>query len=189
MGSAPSATTSRLAYDGTVTLAALGAEVDPVEGGSCNDYDYVAGDPVNNFDLDGTHCQRTKTVTDKKSGKKKTVSHDGHWNSWGCKGARAAAAVGRGAVMGGRAVGRAAVGTGRAIKCVASELAPWNYGKSSLVEAGAAIGSAGVTAITYTGGGAFVPASTGALVTGVPILVAGASIAAYGGYHVYKACS
>jgi RHS repeat-associated protein len=28
-------------------------EVDPVEGGSANDYDYVAGDPVNNLDLDG----------------------------------------------------------------------------------------------------------------------------------------
>jgi hypothetical protein len=31
-------------------------EVDPVEGGSANDYDYVAGDPVNAFDLDGTRC-------------------------------------------------------------------------------------------------------------------------------------
>ncbi|MCU1485214.1 MAG: hypothetical protein JWN67_1960 [Actinomycetia bacterium] len=29
-------------------------EVDPVEGGSANDYDYVAGDPVNGYDLDGT---------------------------------------------------------------------------------------------------------------------------------------
>jgi hypothetical protein len=31
-------------------------EVDPVEGGSANDYDYVEGDPVNQFDLDGTRC-------------------------------------------------------------------------------------------------------------------------------------
>jgi RHS repeat-associated protein len=30
--------------------------VDPVEGGSANDYDYAAGDPVNNFDLDGMRC-------------------------------------------------------------------------------------------------------------------------------------
>ncbi|MEU4448304.1 PA14 domain-containing protein [Actinosynnema sp. NPDC050801] len=32
--------------------------VDPVEGGSANDYDYVNGDPVNNVDLDGKRCQR-----------------------------------------------------------------------------------------------------------------------------------
>ncbi|MGH9267591.1 MAG: RHS repeat-associated core domain-containing protein, partial [Acidimicrobiales bacterium] len=30
--------------------------VDPVEGGSCSDYDYGCGDPVNNEDLDGTTC-------------------------------------------------------------------------------------------------------------------------------------
>jgi RHS repeat-associated protein len=29
-------------------------EVDPVEGGSANDYDYCDGDPINCFDLDGT---------------------------------------------------------------------------------------------------------------------------------------
>jgi RHS repeat-associated protein len=33
-------------------------EVDPVEGGSDNDYDYVAGDPINSFDLDGTHMRK-----------------------------------------------------------------------------------------------------------------------------------
>jgi RHS repeat-associated protein len=33
-------------------------QVDPAEGGSANDYDYVAGDPVNRLDLDGRRCYR-----------------------------------------------------------------------------------------------------------------------------------
>ncbi len=31
-------------------------EVDPVEAGSANDYDYVASDPINNLDLEGEAC-------------------------------------------------------------------------------------------------------------------------------------
>ena len=39
-------------------------EVDPVEGGSANDYDYVGGDPVNGQDLDGrTSCLITASST------------------------------------------------------------------------------------------------------------------------------
>jgi RHS repeat-associated protein len=31
-------------------------ETDPIEGGSANDYDYVSGDPIAQFDLDGSRC-------------------------------------------------------------------------------------------------------------------------------------
>jgi hypothetical protein len=39
-----------------------GSEVDPVEGGSDNDYDYVGGDPINSFDLDGMHKRRCRGI-------------------------------------------------------------------------------------------------------------------------------
>lgn len=44
---------SRLASCGRVLS---GKAFRPVEGGSSNDYDYVAGDPINNVDLDGQIC-------------------------------------------------------------------------------------------------------------------------------------
>ncbi len=39
--------------DGARVVASTFLEVDPMEGGSCNDYDYVCGDPVNELDLTG----------------------------------------------------------------------------------------------------------------------------------------
>jgi RHS repeat-associated protein len=38
-------------------------EVDPVEGGSANDYDYTNGDPINGLDLAGLCSTRQKTLT------------------------------------------------------------------------------------------------------------------------------
>jgi RHS repeat-associated protein len=35
-------------------------EVDPVEGGSANDYDYVNGEPINDSDLDGLRSRRSR---------------------------------------------------------------------------------------------------------------------------------
>ena len=34
--------------------------MDPIEGGSANDYDYAEADPINQFDLTGTHCSGKK---------------------------------------------------------------------------------------------------------------------------------
>ena len=65
--------TTRRSRDGRgVVLGVVGDDVDPprggqrswtvvvpsipVEGGSCSDYDYVCGDPINNEDLNGTAC-------------------------------------------------------------------------------------------------------------------------------------
>jgi RHS repeat-associated protein len=38
-----------------LTLARF-LQTDPIEGGSANNYDYVEGDPINHFDLNGTRC-------------------------------------------------------------------------------------------------------------------------------------
>ncbi|MCB1030661.1 MAG: hypothetical protein KDA95_04945, partial [Acidimicrobiales bacterium] len=57
-------------------------EVDPIEGGSANDYDYVAGDPNNNFDLDGDRCwtgvarRETSRVYNKKKKKWETKTKE-----------------------------------------------------------------------------------------------------------------
>jgi RHS repeat-associated protein len=57
----------RFTTGGTLDLIRMGVRLydpsigrftstDPIEGGSANDYDYVSGDPVNNYDLAGTVC-------------------------------------------------------------------------------------------------------------------------------------
>jgi RHS repeat-associated protein len=48
-------------------------QVDPVEGGSANDYDYVMGEPINQFDLDGKYCLSGKN----KNGSCRSLSRGG----------------------------------------------------------------------------------------------------------------
>lgn len=59
-------------HEGAIATVEMGArpyapalgrflEVDPVEGGSANDYDYSNGDPVNNFDVDGLKACKANT--------------------------------------------------------------------------------------------------------------------------------
>jgi RHS repeat-associated protein len=95
----------RFVADATLGLVRMGVrlydpslgrflEVDPVEGGSANDYDYVNQDPVNGFDLDGTRycdsdqgCGHSEAATAKSGsnkgaksgGKKSGGSKKGSW--------------------------------------------------------------------------------------------------------------
>lgn len=63
-------------------------QVDPVEGGSCNDYDYVCGDPVNSYDLDGAVCLGKVCI------RKPQIKAKKWWRDHGGKVRRAVGAVG-----------------------------------------------------------------------------------------------
>lgn len=160
-----------------------------MEGGSCTAYDYVCGDPVNNLDLDGTHCQKTKTVIDDETGKRVQRSHKGHYNSIGCRAARIADEAGEGLADAGRATARGvARGTRvatRVTRCFAGAVvgfAPHPF------PAGVAIASTGVSAMTYTAGGTIAAGGAAAVAAGGLLVVAGVGLAAYGGYQLYRTC-
>jgi hypothetical protein len=86
-------------------------EVDPIEGGSANDYDYANADSVNNFDLSGEYCvtgvartEHWKTY-DKKH--KKYVDHSRQICRSVSRGSgRVARATGRGLAAAGRGANR-----------------------------------------------------------------------------------
>ncbi len=72
------------------------------------------------------------------------------------------------------------------VKCVASELNPFDFGPGSLVAAGAAVGEAGVGAASA---GAAIGGGAAAAATAAPLIVVGAAAAGYGAYKIAKKCS
>ncbi|MGQ0744964.1 MAG: RHS repeat-associated core domain-containing protein [Acidimicrobiales bacterium] len=64
-------------------------QVDPVEGGSCNDYEYACGDPINNFDSSSPDCANivsTKCVATPLELFASTVAHWSPFASGTCSG-------------------------------------------------------------------------------------------------------
>ncbi|MGH9269218.1 MAG: hypothetical protein ACRD0D_13720 [Acidimicrobiales bacterium] len=128
----------------------------PIEGGSANDYDYVEGDPINNFDLDGEFCITGKNKngscrgsgTVKKAAKKagRAAKATGRWvneNRWkiagfavsgvciaGSGGAGTAACIGAGVAL----VGAKEVSTFRSGGSAGDHA--WNFGSTLLFMAG-----------------------------------------------------
>ncbi|MFI5934036.1 LamG-like jellyroll fold domain-containing protein [Actinoplanes sp. NPDC051494] len=103
-------------------------QVDPVDGGSCNDYDYVCADPVNRFDLDGKAC----------------------W-SWARRACGVAQRAGRAAVSAGRASGRFVVKHRNAITLGASTIAMGACIVATAGVCGIVAGGAAAVSIAYRG--------------------------------------
>jgi hypothetical protein len=134
-------------------------EVDPVEGGSCNDYDYVCANPVNAFDLAGTfcfhgHCVHAPPVVNHSVG-------------------RAQHALARG----GRALGRTADWARRCFDCIATT-----------IQIGLAfyLGIVGGIAISVAGVAACVTGGPAGCVAGAPFIVGGVFVTIGSVYGLYR---
>jgi RHS repeat-associated protein len=90
--------------------------VDPVEGGSANDYDYVGGDPINRVDLDGRWCWYCP------------ITNAGRAAGRGV--ARGARYLARGAARGARYLARGAANGARYLARGAARGARWIGGKA-----------------------------------------------------------
>jgi len=143
-----------------VRNAVRDAPVEPVEGGSCNAYDYACGDAVNNSDLDGTLCVAGKNPNGSCRGSR-TVK----------KAARAAKCVagelnplsyGKGSSVGAGAI----VGSG---------------GVTAIRESGQFVKEAAAVGVIVSGS----TVGTGAAVA---LIVVGGAIVAYGAYQIYESC-
>lgn len=159
-----------------MTNVVLDAPIHPVEGGSANDYDYVAGDPINNLDLDGERCWTGVAWTERVSYQDK----DGNWKT---KTKEHCNSVAKGVKRNLR--GASAV-VAKGLKCaghvVKAFVIPPSSAGATLAEMGAALGGAGAGILYSANAAAIVlPASYlavagGAVVVGGIVVIAGLAI-------------
>jgi RHS repeat-associated protein len=145
--------------------------VDPVEGGSCTDYDYACADPVNNLDIDGERCwtgvARREKIWDAKKKKWKTKEH--------CR------SLSRGAGRAVRAVGRTAVKEATdAVDSVAT-LGRYAWGGFQCLRGVAVVASDSADIVVGAGS-----ASIGAFTADPPLVAGGVILYGFGVYGVRR---
>ena len=164
--------------------------VDPIEGGSANDY--VAGDPVNGYDLSGMYCI-TGVGHWEKNGKR--YSKGGKGRKEVCRSWTDGAKRGAGAVKGGgESVARNASTSWEFTKKVGARVGKClngmqnDYSKGgALTGAGASFGHLGVLIMTSAAApGVEAGLVTAATATGVGVVIIGAGIVGWG---IHASCT